>query len=90
MAERLTRPDWVRRLNLMAGSIGGRARDLVPIDADGRFTAVISHTDPGTPNWLDTEGRPFGIVFWRFMLSQGDIDTPQAQLVPLEDLPKHI
>ena len=59
-------------------------------DADGRFTAVISHTDPGTGNWLDTEGRPFGIVFWRFMLPEGDIDTPEAQLVPLDDLPTHL
>ena len=55
-------------------------------DADGRFTAVISHTDPGTPNWLDTEGRPFGIAYWRFMLPEGDIDTPQAELVPLADV----
>ena len=55
-------------------------------DADGRFTAVISHTDPGTPNWLDTEGRPFGIVYWRFMLPEGEIETPQAELVPLADL----
>ena len=56
-------------------------------DADGRFTAVISHTDPGVGNWLDTEGRPFGIVYWRFMLPEGDIETPQAELVPLSDLP---
>ncbi|MCY3950128.1 MAG: DUF1214 domain-containing protein [Acidimicrobiaceae bacterium] len=55
-------------------------------DADGRFTAVIAHTDPGVPNWLDTEGRPFGIAFWRFMLPEGDIETPQAELVPLADL----
>ena len=55
-------------------------------DADGRFTAVIAHTDPGVPNWLDTEGRPFGIVYWRFMLPEGDIETPQAELVPLADL----
>ena len=55
-------------------------------DADGRFTAVISHTDPGTPNWLDTEGRPFGIVYWRFMLPEGEIETPQAKLVPLSDV----
>ena len=55
-------------------------------DANGRFTAVISHTDPGTPNWLDTEGRPFGIVYWRFMLPEGEIETPQAELVPLSDL----
>ena len=55
-------------------------------DADGRFTAVIAHTDPGTPNWLDTEGRPFGIVYWRFMLPEGEIETPRAELVPLSDL----
>ena len=56
-------------------------------DADGRFTAVIAHTDPGVRNWLDTEGRPFGIVYWRFMLPEGEIETPQAELVPLSDLP---
>ena len=56
-------------------------------DADGRFTAVIAHTDPGVGNWLDTEGRPFGIVYWRFMLPEGEIETPQAELVPLSDLP---
>ena len=55
-------------------------------DADGRFTAVIAHTDPGTPNWLDTERRPFGIVYWRFMLPEGEIETPQAEVIPLSDL----
>ena len=59
-------------------------------DADGRFTAVIAHTDPGVPNWLDTEGRPFGIVYWRFMLPEGNIDTPQAELVPLTELPSQL
>jgi Sulfotransferase family len=33
MAERYQRPAWVRRLNAMAGSTGGEARRLVPIDA---------------------------------------------------------
>ena len=59
-------------------------------DANGRFTAVISHTDPGVPNWLDTEGRPFGIVYWRFMLPEGEIQTPQAELVPLSELPSRL
>ena len=59
-------------------------------DADGRFTAVIAHSDPGVPNWLDTEGRPFGIVYWRFMLPEGDIETPQAEVVPLAELPSRL
>jgi len=29
---------------------------------------ILAHRDPGLPNWIDTEGRPFGLVFWRFML----------------------
>ena len=55
-------------------------------DSDGRFTAVIAHGDPGVPNWLDSEGRPFGIVFWRFMLPEGDLETPQAEVVPFSEL----
>lgn len=59
-------------------------------DDDGRFTAVIAHTDPGVPNWLDSEGRPFGIVYWRFMLPTGDIETPQAEVVPFAELPTRL
>jgi hypothetical protein len=36
------------------------------------------------PHWLSTEGRPFGLVFWRFMLPEGRIDTPSGQVVPLD------
>ena len=59
-------------------------------DADGRFTAVIAHTDPGVPNWLDSEGRPFGIVYWRFMLPEGHIETPQAEVVPVSEVPSRL
>jgi len=55
-------------------------------DADGSFRMVIAHRDPGVPNWLDTEGRPFGMVFWRYFLPEGDIETPQAKVVNLADL----
>ena len=55
-------------------------------DTDGAVTMVIAHRDPGALNWLSTEGRPFGLVFWRFMLPDGPIDTPAAQVVPVESL----
>jgi len=55
-------------------------------DPDGGLTMVIAHRDPGVPNWLSTEGRPFGLVFWRFMLPDGPIDTPTAEVVPVESL----
>lgn len=59
MADRLVRPDWVRRVNLMAGSVGGHARDLVPIDAgDLLDTATAALGGPpdgdlGDPDWQD-------------------------------------
>jgi len=51
-------------------------------DADGSFRVVIAHQDPGVPNWLDSEGRAFGVVFWRYMLPEGEIETPRAEVVP--------
>ena len=59
MADRLVRPDWVRRLNLMAGSVGGHARDLVPIDpGDMLDTAAVAlgglpDGDLGDPRWQE-------------------------------------
>lgn len=55
-------------------------------EPDGSFRMVLAHSDPGIPNWLDTEGRPFGLVFWRFILPEGDIATPQATVVPMSEL----
>ena len=53
---------------------------------DGRFEMVIAHEDPGHPNWMDCEGRSEGTIFWRFMLPEGEIETPQARLVKLSEL----
>jgi len=61
-------------------------RKQTRLESDGSFRMVIAHEDPGVPNWLDTEGRPFGLVFWRFMLPEGEIETPQAEVVPLKEL----
>jgi hypothetical protein len=61
-----------------------RAQTL--LEADGSFRIIISHTDPGQPNWLDTEGNVFGLVFWRFFLVSGDVETPQGKVVKLADL----
>ncbi|HYL53309.1 MAG TPA: DUF1214 domain-containing protein [Acidimicrobiia bacterium] len=61
-------------------------RAQTTLDPDGSFRTVIAHRDPGVPNWLDTEGRPFGMVFWRYILPVGEIETPQAKVVKLTDL----
>ncbi len=61
-------------------------RAQMELDDDGWFTAVIAHRDPGVANWIDTENRAFGMVFWRFMLPTGPIETPEATVVPVDSL----
>jgi hypothetical protein len=55
-------------------------------EPDGGFRLVVAHRDPGLPNWLETEGRPVGLVFWRFMLPEGPIATPEARVVPFAEI----
>ncbi|MFT4518641.1 MAG: hypothetical protein ACI9JM_001026 [Halioglobus sp.] len=55
-------------------------------EADGSFKMILAHEDPGLPNWLDTEGKLFGMVFWRYFLVEGEVETPQATVVKLSEL----
>ncbi len=42
-------------------------RNQVTYEEDGSFKMVIAHKDPGVPNWIDTEGRGAGTVYWRYV-----------------------
>ena len=59
MTDRLVRPDWVRRINLMAGSVGGHARDLVPLDVGDLLDTAVAALggrpdgDLGDPRWQE-------------------------------------
>jgi hypothetical protein len=63
-----------------------RNRMQTTLEADGSFRIVLAHQDPGVPNWIDTEGRPFGLVFWLFFLAEGEVETPRAQVVKLAEV----
>lgn len=56
------------------------------LEPDGSFKMILAHQDPGLPNWLDTEGRMIGMMFWRFQLPEGDIQPLTTELVPFETL----
>jgi hypothetical protein len=56
-------------------------RAQMAFDAQGGYTLVLAHRDPGLPNWLDTEGRASGIMYWRFLLATGTVPTPRARVV---------
>ncbi len=58
-------------------------RKQIVYEADGSFRIVIAHRDPGVPNWLDTEGRAFGMVFWRFLLPEEVITPLHTELITL-------
>jgi len=61
-------------------------RKQTSLERDGSFQMVIAHEDPGHPNWIDAEGRPSGLVFWRFQLPGEEIQTPVARLVPVSEV----
>ncbi|MDG2471958.1 MAG: DUF1214 domain-containing protein [Pseudomonadales bacterium] len=61
-------------------------RSQTVLESDGSFRIVLAHQNPGGNNWIDTEGRNLGLVFWRFMLAEGEIATPQAEVVKFVDL----
>ena len=61
-------------------------RAQTELEPDGRFRIVLAHQDPGINNWISTEGRALGLVFWRFMLAEGEIETPQATVVKFAEL----
>lgn len=58
MAQRYQRPDWVRRLNAMAGAVGGDARALVSLDAGALWEQAVRSL-PGPP------AGDFGDPAWR-------------------------
>jgi len=59
-----------------------------------QFTVVLSATNPFTSsqvereahaNWLSSEGRPTGTVFFRFVLPEGAIEQPQTKLLRADE-----
>lgn len=55
-------------------------------DEDGRFRIVISGEDPGTANWLDTEGRPYGLFAIRWLQPVETPTLPTVRVVRTADL----
>jgi hypothetical protein len=79
---------WNRQLqtfDYLRGQVGLNRAQAIAGD-DGTATIVIAHHDPGVPNWLTTEGRGFGLVFWRFLLADGPIEPIASEVVPVSSL----
>jgi hypothetical protein len=78
----LTIEYWNRQTSLTAGQMAA--------DADGRYTFVIAHEDPGVHNWLDTGGlhESYALHRWQGLPRDETAATPQitSRVVPFKDL----
>jgi hypothetical protein len=64
-------------------------RTQVRADADGYIRYVVSPSDPGVPNWIDTTGRTHGILFARWQEVPGELGpeyAPREVVVKLGDV----
>jgi hypothetical protein len=61
-------------------------------DADGKYRYVISRSDPGVPNWLDTVGHRGGFLTLRWTYSTAPAELPTAVVtqLPLADVRQHL
>lgn len=59
------------------------------LGADGKFRAVISHKDPGVPNWLDAGGRELGIIAGRYFRAK-EAPAPTLRTVSFAELERHL
>jgi hypothetical protein len=55
---------------------------------DGRYRFVLAGRDPQADgyDWLDTEGRRFGLFVMRFLQPESETDLPTVRCVRLDDL----
>jgi hypothetical protein len=73
-------------------SLDHRARSVSRTDAtarlvDGRYRFVISGRDPGGGwDWLDTEGRPFGLFVFRFLQPDHEPELPTVRRCGVDEL----
>ncbi len=55
------------------------------VDADGRLRVVVSEVDPGTPNWIDSEARPRGLLVYRWVWARSN-PVPSARVLALSEV----
>ncbi|SDU79121.1 DUF1214 domain-containing protein [Gordonia westfalica] len=54
---------------------------------DGRYRFVVAAENPGgSGDWIDSEGRDFGIIVMRFLQPAAPPPLPSARVVPLVEL----
>jgi hypothetical protein len=52
--------------------------------ADGSWTIVVAHQDPGHPNWISPAGHPRGRMWFRWFYPAQTPERPRTRVVPVE------
>lgn len=72
--------DWRRhRIHLSKGS--------AVLNADGTVTLVVSHVDPGHPNWIETVGHFEGTMTFRWIRAE-EHPAPTTEVISVHELSK--
>jgi hypothetical protein len=79
---------WFESLDI-ANRSASLSGEQMQIDEDGRFRFAVASVDPGIPNWLDTEGRPEGLVSYRYVWSS-DAPVPSSRVVKVASIREHL
>jgi hypothetical protein len=58
-------------------------------DADGQLRIVVAAVDPGVPNWIDTSGRPGGMLTYR-LIGARTKPVPTAEVVSVANVREHL
>lgn len=62
-------------------------KDTAHYNPNGSVRVVVSHTDPGVPNWVETAGHAMGTMCWRWIGAQEhpELDTQVMKLAELKN-----
>lgn len=78
---------WFESLDLR-NRVTSHSGETTVLDTDGRARIAIAAEDPAVANWLDTEGRPAGLVAYRWVWTR-DAPVPIAHELAIRDLAAH-
>ena len=79
---------WARSMDYVNRIISINDHQAV-LDPDGMLRIVVSASDPGLANWLDTGGIPEGTMTYRYNGAKSH-PSPSTRLVRLDELGQHV
>lgn len=75
---------WMESLDYRHHTIHTNAH-LATYQDDGLLRIVVSHVDPGVPNWIETAGHESGTMCFRWVKATS-APQPQSRVVPVDTL----